>query len=46
MRNGLAQKIWFIDRDRMYKMMRTLSGYHLGRIDVTDDSDVEVESDG
>ena len=45
-RNGHAQKIWFIDRDRMYKTMRTLSGYHLGRIDVTDDSDVEVESDG
>ncbi len=43
MRNRLAQRIWFIDRDRMYKTMRALSGYHLGRIDVTDDSEVEEE---
>ena len=43
MRNRLAQRIWFIDRDQMYKIMRALSGYHLGRIDVTDDSEVEEE---
>ena len=31
--------MWFIDRDRMYKTMRALSGYHTGQIEVTDDSD-------
>ena len=38
-RNRLIRRTWFIDRDRMYKMMRALSGYHTGRIEVTDDSD-------
>ena len=37
-RNRLIRRIWFIDRDRMYKTMRALLGYHTGRIKVTDDS--------
>jgi len=37
-RNQLVQRTWFIDRDRMYKTMKALSRYHIGRIDVTDDS--------
>ena len=34
-------KDWFIDRDRVYKMIKALSGYSdgtHGRIEVTDDS--------
>jgi len=29
---------WFIDRYRVYKMMKALSEYSDGRIEVTDDS--------
>ena len=32
-------RTWFIDRDRMYKTMKRVSGYHFGRVEVTDDSE-------
>ena len=47
------ERTWFIDRDRVYKMMKALSGYGdgaPGRIEVTDDSgndeDTENDDDG
>ena len=41
------ERTWFIDRDRVYKMMKVLSGYgdgtH-GQIEVTDDSENDEDS--
>ena len=41
------ERTWFIDRDRVYKMMKVLSGYgdgSHGRIEVTDDSGNDEDS--
>ena len=47
------ERTWFIDRDRVYKMMKALSGYSNSvhnRIEVTDNSknneDIENDNDG
>src|SRR5437763_16627717 len=45
-RNREVQRTWFIDRHRIYKMMKALSGYHNESIEVTDDSGSDGGSDG
>jgi len=44
-RNREVQRTWFIDRHRIYKMMKALSGYRNERIEVTDDSGSDGGSD-
>jgi len=44
-RNREVQRTWFIDRHRIYKMMKALSEYRNERIEVTDDSGSDGGSD-